>query len=43
VESSPTDLDPRTVSGLDEADWIRRAYRGGEAQLTVRAVVTGLA
>ena len=38
------ELDPRAVSQLDsEAAWIRRAYRRGVPQLTVRAVVTGLA
>src|ERR1044071_7666852 len=37
-------LDPRAVSQLDsEAAWIRRAYRRGVPQLTVRAVATGLA
>jgi uncharacterized oligopeptide transporter (OPT) family protein len=36
-------LDPRTVSQLDETDWVRRAYRGDQPQLTVRAVATGLA
>jgi uncharacterized oligopeptide transporter (OPT) family protein len=43
--SSPADdpaLDPREVSQLDEAGWIRRAYRKGERQLTLRAVATGL-
>lgn len=37
------DLDPREVSQLDEAAWVERAYRRGQAQLTVRAVATGLA
>ena len=36
------DLDPREVSKLDEAAWVRRVYRGGHGQLTVRAVATGL-
>src|SRR5882672_6746439 len=37
-------LDPRAVSQLDsEAAWVRRAYRRGVPQLTVRAVATGLA
>src|SRR5436190_14669011 len=36
-------LDPRAVSQLDETDWVRRAYRGGDPQLTVRAIATGLA
>src|SRR5215475_3183531 len=36
------ELDPRAVSQLDEAAWVRRAYRRGEPQLTVRAVATGL-
>src|SRR5262245_50226795 len=35
-------LDPRAVSQLDEASWVMRVYRKGEAQLTVRAVMTGL-
>src|SRR5215470_10476434 len=42
---SPADepaLDPREVSQLDEAGWIRCVYRKGVAQLTVRAVATGL-
>jgi uncharacterized oligopeptide transporter (OPT) family protein len=42
VTANDPDLDPRAVSQLDEADWVRRAYRGGQAQLTVRAVLTGL-
>ena len=37
------DLDPREVSQLDEAAWVERAYRGGEPQLTPRAIGTGLA
>jgi OPT family oligopeptide transporter len=37
------ELDPRAVSQLDEAAWVRRAYRRGAPQLTVRAVATGLA
>src|SRR4051812_20544446 len=44
-DSAPEDapeLDPRAVSQLDEAAWIRRAYRRGAPQLTVRAVATGL-
>ena len=36
-------LDPRAVSQLEEADWVRHAYRGDQPQLTLRAVVTGLA
>jgi uncharacterized oligopeptide transporter (OPT) family protein len=36
------ELDPRAVSQLDEAAWVRRVYRKGRAQLTVRAVATGL-
>lgn len=46
LENAPEDapeLDPRVVSQLDEAAWIRRAYRRGAPQLTVRAVATGLA
>jgi uncharacterized oligopeptide transporter (OPT) family protein len=35
-------LDPRQVSQLDDASWVRRVYRPGQAQLTPRAVVTGL-
>src|ERR1041384_527062 len=45
TRASPADepaLDPREVSQLDEAGWIARAYRRGEPQLTLRAVVTGL-
>lgn len=44
-QESPADeapLDPRAVSQLDEAGWIARVYRRGAAQLTVRAVATGL-
>jgi uncharacterized oligopeptide transporter (OPT) family protein len=38
------ELDPRAVSLLDsEAAWVRRAYRRGVPQLTLRAVATGLA
>jgi uncharacterized oligopeptide transporter (OPT) family protein len=36
------DLHPRAVSLLDEAAWVRDVYRGGRAQLTVRAAATGL-
>src|SRR5262245_24008637 len=36
------DLDPRAVSRLDEAAWVRDAYRRGQPQLTVRAAATGL-
>src|SRR3954468_3835282 len=41
AESAPY-LDPRQVSRLDDASWARRGYRGGQAQLTPRAVITGL-
>lgn len=37
------DLDPADVAELDEAAWYATAYRGDQPQLTVRAVVTGLA
>lgn len=43
VPEDGPELDPRAVSQLDEAAWIRRAYRRGARQLTVRAVATGLA
>ncbi len=36
-------LDPGEVDELDEAAWYARAYRGDRAQLTLRAVGTGLA
>jgi len=36
-------LDPRAVSRLEEADWVRDVYRRGQPQLTMRAVATGLA
>ncbi|HSS01610.1 MAG TPA: OPT family oligopeptide transporter [Kofleriaceae bacterium] len=36
------DLPPRAVSQLDEAAWVREAYRRGQPQLTVRAAATGL-
>lgn len=42
MTSDEPDLDPRAVSLLDEATWVRSVYRGGQAQLTVRAVATGL-
>ena len=42
LRTAERDLDPRAVSKLDEADWVRLVYRGGQPQLTVRAVVTGL-
>ena len=36
------DLHPRAVSQLDEAAWVREAYRRGQPQLTLRAAATGL-
>ena len=39
----PPPLDPRAVSRLAEADWVRDVYRPGQPQLTMRAVATGLA
>lgn len=38
-----SDLSPAQVAALDEARWYAEAYRGDQPQLTVRAVVTGLA
>jgi OPT family oligopeptide transporter len=43
ARAQPDDpLDPRAVSRLDEVAWAARVYRRGRAQLTVRAVATGL-
>jgi OPT family oligopeptide transporter len=42
VPADRLELDPRAVSRLEEADWLRCAYRGGKGQLTLRAVATGL-
>jgi uncharacterized oligopeptide transporter (OPT) family protein len=42
LTAEPHELDPRAVSQLDEASWVLRVYRKGQAQLTVRAVMTGL-
>ncbi|MCE9578546.1 MAG: OPT/YSL family transporter [Deltaproteobacteria bacterium] len=36
-------IDPAQVDQLDEAAWYARVYRGDQAQLTARAVGTGLA
>ena len=37
----PVELDPEAVGELDEEAWYAKVYRGGVAQLTVRAVVMG--
>jgi OPT family oligopeptide transporter len=41
--SKPLDLTVAEVEALSEAEWYTRAFRGDAAQLTVRAVVMGMA
>jgi uncharacterized oligopeptide transporter (OPT) family protein len=41
--SKPLDIAPQAVASMDEAEWRARAFRGDSAQLTVRAVVMGMA
>lgn len=40
-QGKPIDLSPDAVGELSEEEWYAKAYRGGAAQLTVRAVAMG--